>query len=154
MVDIFLAEYLNQLQVHSRNIVILAFLFPQHKVEGLLNSWPWGNCHHYWICLFRNPSCHWKKNVFLLYRSDGSYISITGRNFRPAQNRNFKMQNYGRFWSYREIRPPNESSPRALSNGHGFRGPCFQGVPNLGRLVHPLPAVWTVFVGFHETVKG
>ena len=47
----------------------------------------------------------------------------------------------------------NESSPRALSNGHGFRDPCFQGVPDLGGLVHPLPAVWTVFDGFHETVK-
>ena len=54
-----------------------------------------------------------------------------------------KCKNYGRIWSYSEIRPPNESSPRDLSNGHGFRGPCFQGVSNLGRPVHPLPAVWT-----------
>ena len=38
----------------------------------------------------------------------------------------------------------NGATFRDLSHVHGFRGPCFQGVSSLGRLVHPLPAVWTV----------
>ena len=28
-------------------------LFPQHNVEGLLNSRPEDNCPSYWICLFQ-----------------------------------------------------------------------------------------------------
>ena len=42
--------------------------------------------------------------------------------------------------------PPPESSSRDLSNGHGFRGPCFQGVRTNLFFHDFLNRVFTVFM--------